>query len=66
MACLCAHHCLSFLGIVEWQFQNDPPNSQTSFKVEFSAFARAANPDTSIAIPISLNGFTAAYKALSQ
>jgi len=54
------------LGIVEWQFQNDPPNSQTSFKVEFSAFARAANPDTSIAIPISLNGFTAAYKALSQ
>jgi invasion protein IalB len=28
--------------------------------------ARAANPDAPIAIPISLNGFTAAYKALSQ
>lgn len=53
--------CVANMALTADQVQSMQAGARATITI-----ARAANPDTPIAIPISLNGFTAAYKALSQ
>ncbi|MDF1748864.1 MAG: invasion associated locus B family protein [Alphaproteobacteria bacterium] len=53
--------CVANMALTVEQVQAMQAGSKATITI-----ARAANPDKPIVVPISLNGFTAAYKALAQ